>query len=286
MKPMARTVQNPAGGYLQDGEFTAHSGFGALSYAYAMNRNSHLGVTTKFLIESIDENSAYTFAWDFGYEVLAGDFSAGLSLSHLGLAMKYGDENFALPVSLQAGGALSLLGNKLRNYASVEIQSDNIPVVRLGVAYRMHSALRVRAGYRFGQNESAWDGISAGLGLVWNNAALDYSLAPAALLGVSHRISLSLRFGAKTDNFFDASKAADFGRAELKPIVSAPEPKDDAQATEAYELGVRYEQDLNDIPSAIAKWKQAQALSTSVQTETYKKAARKLQKYQTSGKSQ
>lgn len=81
-------------------------------------------------------------------------------------------------------------------------------------------------------------------------------------------------------------RTADATRERSLPRTAVTDSvvKNHEAAKQAYIDGLRYAEDLSDIPSAIAKWKLAQRLSPSPQDEVYIKAGGKIEFYgKTSG---
>jgi hypothetical protein len=175
---------------------------GILSYARGLG-NMALGVNLKFISSRIEEETAHAYAADAG--VLYSGFrpwgmklSVGFAVQNLGTKARYVSEAYPLPAIVRAGGALEagkgLLVVSDLNYAEKDIR------IHAGAEYtRAFGAFvaAARAGYK---NDTVKElgvlsGLTAGAGLKWNEFQLDYAWNSFTDLGITHRISLGVKFG-------------------------------------------------------------------------------------------
>ncbi|MFA6435003.1 MAG: PorV/PorQ family protein [Elusimicrobiales bacterium] len=179
---------------------------GALSYARQWGGLA-LGANLKFISSRIEEETAHSYAADLG--ALYGGFRpwgrkllVGLSAQNLGARAGYVAEKSPLPVILRAGGSLELFEGLLvvsdLNYLEKGLN------LHVGAEYaRAFGALvtAVRGGYKDDtvKELGALSGLTAGLGVKWSDYQLDYAWNSFAELGVTHRISLGIKFGGPHD---------------------------------------------------------------------------------------
>jgi len=175
---------------------------GILSYARRTG-DLALGANLKYLSSSIEEESAHAFAVDMGalYSGLRAwgrKLNVGLSVQNIGTKARYVSEENSLPVIVRAGGSLELVNGLLvasdLDYAEKELD------LHAGAEYsRAFGALvlAVRGGYKSDtvKELGALSGLTAGLGVKWSDYQLDYAWNSFTDLGITHRISLGIKFG-------------------------------------------------------------------------------------------
>ncbi|MEI7529900.1 MAG: PorV/PorQ family protein [Elusimicrobiota bacterium] len=174
---------------------------GIFSYARLWGELA-LGANLKYLSSRIEEESAHSCAVDIGaqyggYRPWDRPLTLGLSVQNIGMAAKYVSEADPLPLIVRAGGSLELFNGLL---AVLEVNYGEKAVhFRAGTEYaRALGALvlAARAGYKDDTVRylGALSGLTAGLGLKWNDYQLDYAWNSFTALGITHRISLSIKF--------------------------------------------------------------------------------------------
>jgi len=175
---------------------------GVISYARAVG-NLALGANLKYISSRLEEESAHSYAADIGalYSGLrpwGKVLSLGVSVQNMGTKAKYVSEADPLPVMIRAGGSLKVFENLLvasdLNYIEKEI------TIHAGAEYtRAMGAFVVaaRAGYK---NDTVKElgvlsGLTAGMGIKRNDYQLDYAWNSFTDLGITHRLSLGMKFG-------------------------------------------------------------------------------------------
>lgn len=187
-----------------------------LSYGRKVN-GVGLGVTGKFIRETIAQYSASAFALDLGalYRFEGRPVSLGLDVANLGTRIRYVDQSYPLPMIVRVGAAYGL--TKEFPHALV-LQLDKpygeAVAARLGFEYRGFGPIALRAGYRtysgdqrtaalgktLGSTSSGLSdfyGMTLGAGIRTPYGDLDYALVPSGELGTAHRMSYSFNFGGK-----------------------------------------------------------------------------------------
>jgi len=164
-----------------------------------------VGLTAKFVYESIDDYSSDALAVDMGmvYGLKDNRTRMGVSLSNLGFQMKSMSSGHkdSMPAVLRAGFGHQLKAAPFVMSADVVKPFDNDPYVAAGMNFTRLYPLEIRAGYStLGQDfktESSkdnWAGLSFGIGLKLSKLVFDYAFVPFADLGNSHRIGISSRW--------------------------------------------------------------------------------------------
>lgn len=180
----------PAGNYSpRDASFSA--GWGARDGAWTA------GAAVKYVSSRIDA-SADAFAADGGLGYSSGDYAGGISLENLGGKLKFGREEYPLPLQFKAGasrrlpcGALLLLEGVLpRSGAGWLSAGGEYPLRVKGMS------LALRGGYsgRYGRT-GGLNGLTLGLGISSGSLSFDYALTEAGELGAAHQFGLGLRWG-------------------------------------------------------------------------------------------
>jgi long-subunit fatty acid transport protein len=183
---------------IEKGTFRPYDILAGLSYGTKLSNSVSLGISAKFLQETIDEQKAQAFAVDLGgmYSMKNG-FIIGANVQHLGTKMKFVEESFGLPLNFNVGVAYKLLDNALTFAVDANIPTDNDVNVGFGADYRIMGIFDLRFGYRYtsgGNDLGTASGLRAGVGFGIGSYKLDYAFVPYGELGQSHRISLVASF--------------------------------------------------------------------------------------------
>jgi hypothetical protein len=173
-----------------------------LSYARRLKK-LQAGVTLKAVQERIESSEAKAFAADAGllYEY-SPKLRLGATLRNLGTGLTLSKEAAPLPMSLRAGAALQLSKNLLLT-SDASLPFDDALSLHFGAEYIYPSAIKgarlaLRGGFKtasmayLGAASAATLGFGAEAGAV----GLDYALSPYGDLGLTHRVSLKIKFDA------------------------------------------------------------------------------------------
>lgn len=176
--------------------------FGA-TYAVTIKESYALGVSAKFIYESVQDFSSTGIAFDIGahYRTFRGRFQAGLMVQNIGVQLSSlgsGDTE-SLPTTFRLGSALRLRGLPVQFTGDLILPVDNDIDFAIGGEYFELKPVFLRLGWNsFGSNFRAngsddnLAGFSAGIGIDikkrWHFA---YSVSPGADLGDSHRITVT-----------------------------------------------------------------------------------------------
>jgi hypothetical protein len=185
------------------GSFSPYDLAATFGYAYRLDEaGDAFGVSTKF-VQSKILNTASTLSFDAGFQSRPywERLRLAIAASNLGGKMKFEQESEALPTIVRLGSAFAI---SPRWSASMDIiaPKNNAGYLALGTEYRWPFSDGLTLAGRCGYNSrttgdiSGVTGFSTGFGLGWRAFSFDYALVPYGGLGLTQRISLSLRFGA------------------------------------------------------------------------------------------
>lgn len=201
-------------GFREMGEFSTYDLQAGFSIARKVTDQFGVGVTSRFLRESLSDAAAQGVSFDAGlfYRDAVLPILLGLSVQHIGPKVKFKDEEFRLPQLVRGGISISnpvnsslrwipthsLFTAEVLRYLSGEDSS-----VRSGIEIPFfHETIFCRVGYNYlfkkqtlGNSMTLPSGISFGTGVQWTSFQLDYALSSLGELGVNHRISVTLKLG-------------------------------------------------------------------------------------------
>jgi len=182
------------------GSFTPQDMAVSLGYAHPLLGGA-LGVSGKY-VQSKLLSSAHTFAVDFG--VLSPSLwndrvKLSAVITNLGGRLTYDQEGFDLPQQLKVGGYCKIHPDWVVTAEEI-FPNDNSPYTALGSEYVMHwqsfeAALRAGANSKVLKDLDGLSSVSLGAGIGWDSISLDYAFLPLGNLGITHRLSISYKWG-------------------------------------------------------------------------------------------
>lgn len=175
----------------------------ALIFSYARRLKPKLAVGANFKVirERIESASAQAFALDAGavYE-MSPKLKLGATLKNLGTGLTLEKTPCPLPMSLRAGAALQFSKNLLLT-SDISLPFDDSLGLHFGGEYLYPSPVKgirlaLRAGFKTSAMSylGAMSAISLGFGAEAGAVGLDYALSPYGDLGMTHRLSLKIKF--------------------------------------------------------------------------------------------
>lgn len=184
-----------------------------LSFARRMTDRFSVGVTLKYVEETLAELHARNVFVDFGtyYWTGLGSSRFAVSVSNFGTNIKpagtlyFRDgsatssfQDFAPPTVFRIGFATEVIdrpGHKLTTALQLNHPNDNAENLNLGVEYWWRQALALRGGYRANVDEESFT-LGAGVALPLNrfHLNLDFSHTEFGNLGNASRFTACLRF--------------------------------------------------------------------------------------------
>lgn len=192
------TIDRYSAADTKDGSFTAGSMAAGVGVGMKVREDLMVGFNVKYIQESIENESATSFAGDIGALYRRNGTTLGASVQHLGPGMKMVKDSYALPLTIRAGASRRFFEDRLLTAVEVSKPNDNSASFHIGAEYELNKIISVRGGYRTTPGNSLdVDGltdITGGMGVTLNQFSLDYAISPFGDLGMAHRISLRVRF--------------------------------------------------------------------------------------------
>ncbi len=201
-----RTLVDPQGNFAgTDGDFGISNFLMGMSLGYEVMDILDIGVTCKWLHESLDDHSASAVAFDLGilHQTTNEDLKLGITLQNVGRQLTYYTEDEyeeEMPMIITAGfnyNPLETLFVLLEFYQPLAEDYS----LRFGTEYQIHPIFTARIGYKsdaddwkLGGSGDTLSGISAGFGINWDQYKLDYSVASYGDLGLINQISVTYDF--------------------------------------------------------------------------------------------
>lgn len=178
-----------------EGTFRPYDAAIGLSYARAVGDRVAVGVTAKFLYETIDIYSDTGFAFDLflAHRAMIDGLVLGASLTNLGSQMTLRTQPFDLPAAARLGAAWTptapWLSGRLTMAADVVFPNDNTEKAHLGAEYRLLGEFALRAGTRLNYDNQ---GLTAGAGFRTGRVGVDYAFEESKVSGFDdgHKFSL------------------------------------------------------------------------------------------------
>lgn len=177
-------ARNPA-------SFTASDLAVSLGLAYRLPRQKlQLGISSRYLSQRIEEESAGTVMFDLGAVKKLHRLSLGASARNLGPGPKFVEQASGLPVTFALGATYYFYNLPLVPALSVEIPLDDSPAAAAGIEYSFAKHLSLRAGLKTERDDGFLSWLRAGFGVNYQGIRLDYAVIPSANMGYTHTISL------------------------------------------------------------------------------------------------
>lgn len=180
----------------------------AISAGYGHDMSSmidglSLGGGIKYIRESIDNFSAGTAAFDFGALYMLRQIkglSLAAALQNLGPTVRFQSDTQNLPIDSRIGGAYMFDYRQFHNTVALDLSKARTDPVVVGIG--VESVFNKIAAGRLGFNSrnDAGIGITGGVGYVSPNFNVDYAIVPYGDLGLTHRISITYRWGEAATN--------------------------------------------------------------------------------------
>ncbi|MEW6040403.1 MAG: PorV/PorQ family protein [Elusimicrobiota bacterium] len=176
------------------------------SYAHRMMHildDLSVGMSVKFIQQTIDNDSARGFGMDMGalyssknLPGVLSDFRFALALKNMGSGLKFVNKSYPLPFDARLG-VYWKRSEKLGFAVDFSQPNDNYLFISGAAEYEPIKFIALRGGYRYrlgGLELGDITGVSAGLGMNFSQFRVDYSFTPFGVLGNSQRISIIFDF--------------------------------------------------------------------------------------------
>ncbi len=173
--------------------FSTWNGLLTAAYGVTLFDRYQVGAAVKGLVEDLNIARGFGAAVDLGGLMRPGPgLGFGFAVRNLG-TMSFPGGPEKLPTELAAGASYSVRG--VTGLLDVVVPFDNSVNLRAGVEYAPIKEFCLRLGYRTGPEDlstlGGLAGLTAGLGVRYQNFGLDYAVVPYGQLGLTHRIGLS-----------------------------------------------------------------------------------------------
>ncbi len=185
------------------GTFNSGDSAYAASYAYSPNDRLSLGVTGKYITQTIDVYSASAMAADLGvlYRVSPNakrPVTLAATVRNVGSGIGYAGQSDPLPTTLVVAGAVAVTKGFVLDLDLGKSRDSN-PYVALGGEGRHVIADGITGALRAGftslrRDTGGLSGFAAGGGLSFPKAAFDMAWVPFGPLGDAFRFSLLVKF--------------------------------------------------------------------------------------------
>jgi hypothetical protein len=124
-----------------------------VSFARYVTDRLSLGITAKYIRESIDDKEASAVAFDVGslYDIGTMDWRVGARLSNIGSDITYYDYGSPIPITFSMGTSIMPLNTADQQWrVSMDVvkQQDYLPYFNLGFEYTAMNVLILRGGYK------------------------------------------------------------------------------------------------------------------------------------------
>lgn len=185
----------------------------AVSVAYSRRFTDKfvMGLTGKFIRESIDEVTATSYAFDFGaiYETGFRDLTIGARINNVGSDLVFYAIESPIPLSFSIGmnGSLAKSENMaVKGFLDITKPQDSPQLLFLGGEWDIMGRLQLRGGYKFNYSGTVGDegysqtaeGFSFGGGLNMpiggTDLVVDYAATTFNIFQSTHRFSLVFEF--------------------------------------------------------------------------------------------
>ncbi|MBN2829759.1 MAG: PorV/PorQ family protein [Candidatus Cloacimonetes bacterium] len=190
---------------VNQGTFNASDILIGASFAKIIHPMLTIGVNAKYIMETIDNNSATAIAADFGiiHQPENKHLKVGLTIRNLGYQITYFSDNDykeKFPLTYAAGLRYTF-NEKFLGAIELDKAAGQDVGGALGFEGKIHPMLALRTGYKFdaddwktGSSTDILSGTSFGVGLNWKAFNLDYAISNYGDLGFLNHISLKYNF--------------------------------------------------------------------------------------------
>jgi len=211
-----KTINGENGGYIESGTFTNSDFIMGGTYSYYFNEQLNIGLSGKYIQETLDSKSASAIAFDLGilHRPVNEKIRVGVAIRNLGTQLTYFTDtkyDEGLPL-VYTGGISYRTALKSRNDAeefapSMLVSLDlSLPqgsdlIGGIGTEFQVLKQFLVRAGYKTnagdyknGGDNEVFSGFSTGVGFVRNSLKIDYALNSYGDLGFVNQVTLKYQF--------------------------------------------------------------------------------------------
>jgi outer membrane protein OmpA-like peptidoglycan-associated protein len=179
------------------------------AYALSLSKELQVGVVARTILSNLASSSAFGGSLDTGaiFRPLGRNLSLAVVAQNLGAQSAYESSSDPLPITLRFGAAYHLYNSADERWLNFVVDAnkslDNRFKFNTGLEVWAFQVLALRGGYKFSEGGSDFSSgdanslanFTAGLGFRYDAAQIDYAFVPLGELGITHRISVSWKFG-------------------------------------------------------------------------------------------
>jgi len=185
----------------KSGGYSAYDQAAGLAVAKQFGAYS-AGGAVKYIESSIAGTKGTGYAVDLGLKrgFKAVPVSIGVAVQNIGPGIKYISQRDQLPLSVSAGVVFMPISGVMINFDAKRYVYDKYTAYSLGTEYALFGGassaygLSLRGGVNGQPEQGAAGAFSAGAGIKFMNADLDYAMTPQGSLGGTQRITLKKKF--------------------------------------------------------------------------------------------
>lgn len=186
-------------GFEEKGEFNAMDLSGSVGAGMAMTPQASVGLSVKFMQETLDDEKATAAAFDIGLLLQSIDrpYRLGLVVQNIGTQVKFKEKSFALPRVFKFALAREIFSSGWISMEGIQA-SDTDLEFRIGLEVPLANLLFIRGGYQYLFNKKEmgdYTDFTAGIGFNFQHFGLDYAVASYGDFGYTHRVSMNFKFG-------------------------------------------------------------------------------------------
>lgn len=195
----AATNLSTGDGFTEQGDFSTSDLALGVSAARVIKDDWLVGGTAKLLRESLADASSTGAAGDIGvlYRTsMARPWNIGASLLNVGYVSRFAEAAVSLPTTFRAGVSGQPFAQWLLSLDYVK-RRDTAGEVDIGAEVTPRKIFSLRFGYRYAFQRpdlGTLSDFSAGFGIRPGMWSVDYAFVPLGDLGLTHRVSLNIRF--------------------------------------------------------------------------------------------
>ena len=183
------------------GTFDAMDAAYGVSFARNLNPTLSVGMTARWITLEIDNASAKAWSGDVGLlqRFHRVPLSVGLAVRHFGQEIEFIDEADPQPMTVDLGGSLSLLRERLKIAMNVQRPRDNDVQFGTGAEWAQDAGDNFRYALRGGYTNAGTDadgttGLSFGAGIGYRQFNFDFAWVPFGDLGNTFRYAAHMKF--------------------------------------------------------------------------------------------
>lgn len=175
--------------------------------AYRLSYSFDVGITAKYITETLASTSASTVAVDIGllYKSPIPHLKFGLDIQNLGPGLTFVSVPDPLPLTFKLGAAYEMFDDSFTMACDVDFPNDDAVAASVGGEYWYKNTLAGRFGYQFqgsidqnqlgiGGQAGLYLGAGVKISLFKTNFGFDYAWTDQGILGSNHHFSLAWYF--------------------------------------------------------------------------------------------